>query len=183
MTPCARVHRDHPQPQLTAGHPAARGLPRERQGRQAHAGQPVALGCATRRELSHPAQRRRGGGVGVVGAEHRARTAARTCRCGARCGARLGVCAMVRLGPAGAAAAAAGHAGGARAGAGLQAGHAPLAARRHGQLLAGARAGRGPVRRGRPVPLRWTGCTRRSRPSSGAWRASIWWAPRWCCTT
>ena len=29
----------------------------------------------------------------------------------------------------------------------------------------------------------WTGCTRRSPPSSGPWRASTWWAARWCCTT
>ena len=29
----------------------------------------------------------------------------------------------------------------------------------------------------------WTGCMRRKRASSGAWPASIWWAPRWCCTT
>ena len=49
--------------------------------------------------------------------------------------------------PAGTAARAAGHAGGARDRAGLQAGHPPPAARRHGQLLAGPRAGRGAMQR------------------------------------
>ena len=37
LAPCARVHRDHPQPQLAPGDSAARGVPRRRQGAQAHA--------------------------------------------------------------------------------------------------------------------------------------------------
>ena len=165
--------------------PAARGLSRGRQGAQAHPGQPVALGrrsssstfaCCSRAAWPCP--------VGRRGLHHRAHPAPRPCGRRAGRGARLGRCDLVWLS--------------ARRScsrvllamlvarvicAGLQAGHPPPAARRHRQLARWAACWAWANAAPTSCTGRWTGCMTRSRPSSGAWRASTWWAPPWCCTT
>ena len=151
MVSSAHVCDARPQPGLAAGDPAARELPRRRQGQDAHARQSLALARGQDRGVAPGAQGRPlGRGAGPAG--DRAVLAARSCRGRARHGpqARPRPAPAAPARPAGQAGAGAGRGAGNRAG--DQAGDGAPAQRGDGSALAGRGAGPRDGRRGRALP-------------------------------
>lgn len=162
------VYRYRAQSQLAAGHSAARGVPRAREGQEPHPGQSQQVAPEEGRAAAPPVARRppgprrpalRGGGFHPpwprAGCPHRhAAPQLRDAH---------------RVPPLARAHARRGHGRRPAPRAGLQAGHEPLVAHHH--------APRKPrsERRGRGMPCmpRWTGCSNGKPGSSGSWPPGI----------